>query len=149
MPYPLYANTFTNKQFSDASMNHSLVGYLDNYRDKIASFIMNARSKAKNTNTYYERGLLNIQLTLTRQIYSNNVPNLDLHVFEPNNSHVYYIVNSSVNGQMEVYDFREPPFSLYHSKCNILEGNYTIKVNFFSNSIYPISSYQTFGGYSY
>ncbi len=83
-------------------MNHSLVGYLDNYRDKIASFIMDARSKAKNTNMYYEKGLLNIQLTLTRQIYSSNVPNLDLHVFEPNNSHVYYLMNSSANGQMAV-----------------------------------------------
>ena len=61
IPFPLPANNFA-KQFSDSSMNHSLVGYLDNYREQIVSMIVTARSTAKNTNSSYGQGLLSVQL---------------------------------------------------------------------------------------
>ncbi len=100
--------------------------------------VMNVRTNAKNTIPSYGKGLLNVHLSWQSSYYSER--NLDLHIFEPNNSHVYYMINASANGKMDYVSSYYPSNEHYYSNCNNTEGNYTIKVNFF-NGYAPDKNY--------
>jgi hypothetical protein len=74
-------------------------------------------------------------------------PDVDLHVFEPNGTHVYYDNMNGMSGYLDVDDITSYGPEHYFVGCQTLEtGVYTIGVNYFSGSAPEVAHVQVKAG---
>lgn len=108
----------------------------------------------KATNTY---GTGEFQATLTWINSSTKTSDVDLHLFGPNNMHVYWVQDKSSDGSLELdRDWQEEvgnAIENIYSLKQLPKGTYTIKVNLYSGSstsysvrVIRFGSVKTFSG---
>jgi hypothetical protein len=81
-------------------------------------------------------GTGSLTVTLTWNLGDKN--DVDLHVFEPNNTHVFYKNKTGVSGYLDVDNINGFGPEHYYSDCKKLQvGEYVVGVNYFSDILKP------------
>lgn len=73
-------------------------------------------------------GIGPITITLTWDIQRD----IDLHIIEPDGTHVYWMNKTGNNGRLDVDDVSSYGPEHYYSKCNLMTGNYTVYIHYYS-----------------
>jgi hypothetical protein len=74
-------------------------------------------------------------------------PDVDLHVFEPNGTHVYYSHQQGVSGFLDVDDVTSFGPEHFYVSCSTLEtGTYRVGVNYYSGSAPEVANVQIQAG---
>jgi len=59
-------------------------------------------------------------------------PDMDLHVLEPDGTHVYWAHKTGISGHLDVDDTSSYGPEHYYTNCNLKTGNYTVYLYFYS-----------------
>lgn len=111
--------------------NHSFV---ESYFD----MSLNSRSKIDDNVYSFMESLIYPTAQLTEGVITvtlewGNEPDVDLHVTEPNGTHVYYRNKSGISGYLDLDDTSGNGPEHYYASCQGLEtGTYEIGLNYFS-----------------
>jgi hypothetical protein len=134
LPPPLAANIPTaNFELPDNIFGHSFrLAYLwDNTasKDKVLRDILTTQGGLVQPARLVSQGIITATLTWGSQ------PDVDLHAFEPNGSHVFYSARNGLSGTLDRDIVTGFGAEHYVVPCEKLEaGNYNIGVNYFSGS---------------
>lgn len=92
---------------------------------------------------FAQEGIITATLTWGAQ------PDVDLHIFEPNGSHVYYGQLQGVSGYLDLDDTTSYGPEHYFVSCSSLEaGTYSVGVNYFRGSLPETAQIQIKAGLS-
>lgn len=110
--------------------NHSFIQrYIAGANSRLA--IIN-RFRQAFTNTPFPNTQVGSGIITARLVWRSQ-PDLDLHVFEPNGAHVYYLALDGPSGYLDVDDVAAPGDEHYYVSCSTLEtGTYLFGVNYFA-----------------
>ena len=133
IPAALPANTFNGIfNFIDWSGHAFVESYLEEgtrSRARILSHIKNALDTLAEPTTDAGDGVITITLTW------GDEPDVDLHVFEPDGTHVFYAAKNGISGFLDVDDVTSYGPEHYFVSCATLRaGIYTIGVNYYNGS---------------
>lgn len=129
LPQPRLPNV-TNASLSDDFWHHSFrKEYMmngSNSRDMIISAARNTISGLVQPTPEAQEGIITVTLTWGAQ------PDVDLHVFEPNGTHVYYGHLLGISGYLDRDDVTSWGPEHYYVSCDGLEsGTYRVGVNYY------------------
>jgi hypothetical protein len=132
LPGPLPPTT-TNLLVSSDLLGHSFVdAYLlpnSSSRAAILSQIVQILNTIERPADEAQEGIITVTLTWGAE------PDVDLHVFEPNGTHVYYANRFGPSGFLDVDDVTSFGPEHYFVSCDTLEaGTYAVGVNYFRGS---------------
>ncbi len=72
---------------------------------------------------------------ITIQLTWDNQPDVDLHIFQPDNIHVYYSNKTGNVGYLDLDDMSSNGPEHYYTSCEKMKlGQYTVALNFYSGS---------------
>lgn len=115
---------FSNHQFQDSYFASGLLS-----RTKIDTDVTSNMANLSFPNAQLGNGAITVALTWGVQ------PDVDLHITEPNGSHVYYSNLSGNSGYLDLDDTSSYGPEHYYVACETLEiGNYHVGVNYYSGS---------------
>ncbi len=112
-------------------LGHSFLSYLegDISGPKIINDVITAIPKLTPSSPIVSQGVITVRLEWGEQ------PNVNLHVYEPNGSHVYYAAKQGVSGYLDLDDKDGEGPEHYYAKCETLQqGLYKVAVNYFSGT---------------
>ena len=92
---PNMQSTSFNSSF-DSGYNHDFQGYVQSYISQFSQLIISAKNRITQPTTILGKGPITIQLVW------DNQPDVDMHVFEPNNVHVFYQNRNGVVGTLQL-----------------------------------------------
>lgn len=98
----------------DLGLNHDFIGYVQAYKSDFVTLMTSANSNAALPTQLYGNGPITIELVWDAQ------PDLDLHVYEPNNSHVFYGDKVGVSGSLDVDDRNGFGPEHFYTNCSTL-----------------------------
>ena len=99
--YSLQPNLNNSVDFADDSigLNHYMSGYLQAYSGEIQSIMVNASKRHTLPGKLIGNGQITVNIAWPPS--SNNPSEIDLHVFEPDNTHVYEYAKQGKFGCMD------------------------------------------------
>jgi len=129
LPGPLASNV-TNSALGNDMLHHSFdKEYMmggSNSRTMIISCAQNTLSGLLQPNPIVQEGIITVTLTWGAQ------PDVDLHVFEPNGTHVYYAYLQGTSGYLDLDDVTSwGPEHYYVSYDGLQSGTYRVGVNYY------------------
>lgn len=132
LPGPLPSNV-TNVALSNDMLHHSFEDeYMmggSNSRASITSYALNTLSAIVQPNAVAHDGIITVTLTWGIQ------PDVDLHVFEPDGTHVYYANLQGTSGYLDHDDVTSWGPEHYYVSCDGLQsGTYKVGVNYYRGS---------------
>lgn len=123
--------------------NHSFIGYMtgDESLREIKTVLKHLYEVIPFPSAETEEGIL------TAQMRWNANADMDLHVFEPSGSHVYYSDRKGLSGSLDRDDVTgEFPENYFVSCEDLEEGIYTISANYFSGDSPVTATFAMKGG---
>lgn len=143
LPGPLFPNT-TNVLFNGDALGHGFVSsYLDgwNSRPSIQSQCEGTLGRLTVPDGAAGQGVITVTLTWGAQ------PDVDLHVFEPNGTHVYYSNLRGSSGYLDLDDVDGYGPEHYYVSCDTLEsGTYAVGVNYYYGAAPELARVQVKAG---
>ncbi len=130
-PLTLPANITNNKQKYDFLSHNFVKCYMggDISRPKILSDVLDVFSSLVDPIPVVKDGVITLTLTW------GNQPDLDLHVYEPEGSHIYYADRYGASGHLDYDDTDGKGPEHYYVDCDALQvGVYTLGVNYYRGS---------------
>ena len=132
LPTPQIPNVTNFLTLADLSGHGFIEAYLapnSNSKSKILTDLVSVRSGLQQPTNTATQGIITATLTWGSQ------PDVDLHAFEPNGTHVYYANRIGPSGFLDVDDVTSFGPEHYVVRCTTLEtGTYRIGVNYYSGS---------------
>jgi antitoxin component YwqK of YwqJK toxin-antitoxin module len=116
--------------FVQDPLDHSFLSYLegDISGPKIVNDVITAIPKLT-PSPIVSQGVITVRLEWGEQ------PDVDLHVYEPSGSHVYFVDDRGVSGYLDLDDKDGEGPEHYYAKCETLQpGIYKIAVDYFSGT---------------
>jgi|GEM_PF-1489543 len=131
IPLALPANTSNGGfTFADVTGHQFVDSYLaagSNSRARILGHLQNAIETVQSPTAGAGDGIITVTLNWGSE------PDVDLHVFEPNGSHVYYANRQGQAGFLDVDDVTSFGPEHYFAACSTLQpGTYRVGVNYYS-----------------
>lgn len=109
--------------------------------DRVLNHLKNAIDSVESPTAGAGDGIITLTLTWGPQ------PDVDLHVFEPDGSHVYYLNASGTSGFLDVDDVTSFGPEHYYAACSTLQtGVYRVGVNYYSGSAPEVANIQVKAG---
>lgn len=144
LPTPQLPNVTNFLTLSDLTGHFFVESYLapnSNSKSDVLNDIVNVRAALPAPATTAGQGVITVTLTWGPQ------PDVDLHAFEPNGTHVYYANRFGPSGFLDVDDVTSFGPEHYFVGCDTLEtGTYRIGVNYYSGSAPEVANILIQGG---
>ena len=133
IPFALPANTSNGGfTFADVTGHQFVSSYLavgSNSRARILGHLQDAIETVESPTAGAGDGVITVTLNWGSQ------PDVDLHVFEPDGTHVFYGDRSGLSGFLDVDDVTGFGPEHYYAACSTLRpGTYQVGVNYYSGS---------------
>ncbi len=126
---------WTNHNFDKSYLNDDVSGL------KIINHIKSAIANVKYPQQEGNQGLITVTLEWGAE------PDVDLHVFEPNGTHVYYENPQGKSGYLDVDDITSFGPEHYYVSCDLIEiGTYAIGVNYYRGRTPEVARIQVKAG---
>lgn len=126
-----YPTTLTPKTTNTDLKGHGVLAYLNGNSSRVE--INSAIRHAFNTTEF--PGEVTQDAILTVDLRWGDQPDMDLHVFEPDGTHVYYGNARGSTGYLDVDDIDGRGPEYYRSTCEEIEpGQYQVAVNYFDGN---------------
>jgi len=132
LPVPQSPNVTNFFTLADLTGHFFVESYLSpnsNSKNEILNNIVSVRGSLATPANSGGQGIITVTLTWGAQ------PDVDLHAFEPNGTHVYYAHRFGLSGFLDVDDVTSFGPEHYFVSCDTVEtGTYRIGVNYFRGS---------------
>jgi hypothetical protein len=139
------ANAISNATAPPDTLGHSFEAtYLENgsfSQGKIVTGVAAALAYMPTPVAQAADGAITVTLTW------NNSTDVDLHVFEPNGTHVYYRNQNGTSGELDIDDTSGHGPEHFFVQCGrLLTGTYLVGVNYYSGSVTETANIQVRAG---